>query len=309
MPGERRDEVLELSPEVAAALDEARPVVGLESVVIAYGLPHPANLDVAREMERCIREAGALPATIWVCDGRIRVGASPEELGYLATAAGIRKVSRRDLPIALGRREPGATTVSATLIAAQRAGIAVVATGGIGAVARGGERSWDVSNDLVGLAQCSVALVSAGAKSLMDARLTRELLETLGVTVLGWQTSELPAFYTAQTGEPVDLRVETAAEAADVIAANRALGLAGSVLVAVPPPPAVALAPEEVDEAVDRALAEANQAGRTGSELTPFVLAALAEITGGRSQRVNAELLVQNARIAGAIAAALANRR
>ncbi len=300
--------LIELSRDVAAALAERRPVVALESVVIAHGLPYPTNLEVARRMEAAVREAGALPATVWARDGRLRIGAQADEIEYLATQPGIRKVSRRDLPIVLGRREPGATTVAATLIIAHQAGIPIAATGGIGAVAHGGERSWDVSNDLAVLAQCPMALVCAGAKSLMDARLTRELLETLGVTVLGWQTDELPAFYTRGSGERVDARVDTGAEAAAIVAANRSLELPGAVLITVPPPPEIALSEEEAREAVARALASAAAAGQSGADLTPYVLAALADLTGGRSRDVNAALLVLNARIAGEIAVALANQ-
>jgi pseudouridine-5'-phosphate glycosidase len=278
-------------------------VVALESTVIAHGLPHPTNLEVARRMEQIIRQHDAVPATIAVLDGHLRAGLTGGELEYLATAQGIRKVSRRDLPVVVARGGNGATTVAATATIAAWAGIEVFATGGIGGVHR--EPPFDVSNDLPTLASVPVAVVCSGAKSILDLRATLEWLETAGVPVVGYGTSEFPAFYTRQSGLPVDARVDTPQEAAAIIRAGRHLDLPGGTLIAVPLPPADELPAEELEAAIAAALAEAQAQGIEGSASTPFLLAWIAQKTGGASRKANVALLENNAAVAAEIAVAL----
>jgi pseudouridine-5'-phosphate glycosidase len=294
---------LRINDEVRSALEAGRPVVALESTVIAHGLPHPTNLEVARRMEQIVRQHDALPATIAVLDGRLCAGLTGEELEYLATAQGIRKVSRRDLPVVVARVGDGATTVAATVTIAAWAGIEVFATGGIGGVHR--EPPFDISNDLPTLASVPVTVVCAGAKSILDLRATLEWLETAGVPVVGYGTDEFPAFYTRQSGLPVDTRVDTPQEAAAIIRASRQLGLPGGTLIAVPLPPADELPAEELESAIAAALAEAQAQGIDGSASTPFLLTWIAQETGGSSLRANVALLENNAAVAAEIAVAL----
>jgi pseudouridine-5'-phosphate glycosidase len=296
-------DVFRIAPKVAEALAAGRPVVALESTVISHGLRYPMNFDIALKCEAAIREEGALPATVGIIDGQIIVGLERHEIEILATAKGIRKVSRRDFGIALARKEHGATTVAGTMIAASRAGIRVFATGGIGGVHRGSEG--DISADLPELAQTPVAVVCAGAKSILDLPRTLEWLETAGVPVLGYQTETFPAFYALSSGLPVDLCVATPEEAAAVIAAKWGLGLNGAVLVTVPPPEALALPQAEMEAAIAQALAAAARDGVRGKAVTPYLLAKISDITQGRSVAVNLALLEQNARVAARIAAAL----
>lgn len=294
---------LTIAPEVAEALHAGRPVVALESTVIAHGLPRPTNLEVARRCEAVIREEGAVPATVGIISGEVVVGLNDDQIRTLALAEGVRKVSRRDFGIAIARREHGATTVSGTMIAAHLAGIRVFATGGIGGVHRGDAD--DVSADLPELASTPVAVVCAGAKSILDLPRTLEYLETAGVPVLGYQTDTFPAFYAVSSGLPVDARVETPEEAAAMISARWALGLEGGVLVAVPPPADLALPSDEMEAAIAEALRAAEEAGVRGKALTPFLLARVGEATAGRSLTVNIALLEQNARVAAHLAEAL----
>lgn len=294
---------LTIAPEVAEALHAGRPVVALESTVIAHGLPRPTNLEVARRCEAAIREEGAVPATVGIISGEVVVGLNDDQIRTLALAEGVRKVSRRDFGIAIARREHGATTVSGTMIAAHLAGIRVFATGGIGGVHRGDAD--DVSADLPELASTPVAVVCAGAKSILDLPRTLEYLETAGVPVLGYQTDTFPAFYAVSSGLPVDARVETPEEAAAMISARWALGLEGGVLVAVPPPADLALPSDEMEAAIAEALRAAEEAGVRGKALTPFLLARVGEATAGRSLTVNIALLEQNARVAAHLAEAL----
>ncbi|HQA68988.1 MAG TPA: pseudouridine-5'-phosphate glycosidase, partial [Aggregatilineales bacterium] len=258
------------------------------------------------QMEAAIREAGAVPATVGLFHGQIVVGCNDDQLRTLAYAENIRKVSRRDFPIAIARRELGATTVAGTMIAAYLAGIQVFATGGIGGVHRGDAD--DVSADLPELAMTSVAVVCAGAKAILDLPRTLEYLETAGVPVLGYGTDTFPAFYAASSGLPVDTRVDSPAEAAAIIRAKWEMGLQGAVLVTVPPPADLALPAEEVEAAVEAAMRDASVSGVTGKALTPYLLARVSEITAGRSLEVNIGLLVQNARIAAQIAVQLADQ-
>jgi len=297
---------LTIAPPVQEALDAGQPVVALESTVISHGLPRPHNYETARQMEAAIREAGAVPATVGLFHGQIVVGCNDDQLRTLAYAENIRKVSRRDFPIAIARRELGATTVAGTMIAAYLAGIQVFATGGIGGVHRGDAD--DVSADLPELAMTSVAVVCAGAKAILDLPRTLEYLETAGVPVLGYGTDTFPAFYAASSGLPVDTRVDSPAEAAAIIRAKWEMGLHGAVLVTVPPPADLALPAEEVEAAVEAAMRDASVSGVTGKALTPYLLARVSEITAGRSLEVNIGLLVQNARIAAQIAVQLADQ-
>jgi len=278
-------------------------VVALESTVLAHGLPWPQNLELGRAMEADVRAGGAVPATVAVLGGVARVGLSAAELEHVASADGVLKLSTRDLPAAVAAGADGATTVASTMWLAERAGVAVFATGGIGGVHRG--ELPDVSADLTELRRTSMLVVCAGAKSILDLPATREALETAGVLVLGWQTDELPAFYSRSSGLPVDRRVDDAAEAASIWRAHRALRMPGSVLVCVPPPETDALDAAEIETAIGRALAAAGREGVPGKAITPFLLRAVAEETGGRSLAANIALLRNNARVAASLAAAL----
>lgn len=296
-----------IAEEVRDALAERRPVVALESTIVAHGLPRPDNLATARALEADVRAAGAVPATVAVIDGALVVGLSGAELERLANEPVVAKVSRRDLPVALARRTLGATTVSATMIGAARAGIRVFATGGIGGVHRGFDTTMDVSADLGELARTSVCVVCAGAKSILDLPRTLELLETLGVPVLGWRTHELPAFLSRESGLALEHRVESAAEVAAILRAKWDLGLHGGVIVAVPPPAEHALARAEIEPVIEAAIAEAAAAGVTGKALTPHLLAAVRARTAGRSLAANVALARHDATVAAEIAVALAS--
>jgi len=297
------------TPEIADALAMGRPVVALESTVISHGMPHPRNLETARALEAEVRAAGALPATIAVMDGRIRIGLDDEALERLATAGhAARKLSRRDLPIALATGALGATTVAATMIGARLAGIPVFATGGIGGVHRGAETSFDISADLDELARTSVCVVCAGAKSILDLPKTLELLETRGVPVLGFGTGEFPAFYSRRSGLSVDHRCDNVREVAEILRTKWQLGLEGGVLLANPIPAADELDADAMEAAVAQALADADAKRIKGKDITPHLLAALEAITGGRSLTANIALIRNNARVAAGVAAALAGR-
>lgn len=296
-----------LAEEVRDAVADRRAVVALESTIVSHGLPRPENLEVARGLEAIVRAGGAVPATVAVIDGALVVGVSDAELVRLATEPDVAKISRRDLPIALARRTLGATTVSATMIGAARAGISVFATGGIGGVHRGFEETLDVSADLGELARENVCVVCAGAKSILDLPRTLELLETLGVPVLGWRTRELPAFFSRTSGLALEHTVQSAAEVAAILRAKWGLGLNGGALLAVPPPEADALDGAEIDARVEDALGEARAASVHGKALTPFLLAALRRTTGGRTLAANVALVRQNAAVAAEVAQALAS--
>jgi pseudouridine-5'-phosphate glycosidase len=298
------DDLLQLAPEVRRALDDGQAVVALESTVIAHGLPFPTNLESARSMEAVVRREGAVPATVALLDGRLRVGLDDAELEHLATAKRIRKVSRRDLAMTVARGEDGATTVAATMTVAAWAGIGVFATGGIGGVHR--DPPYDVSNDLPALASVPVAVVCAGAKSILDLRATLEWLETWGVPVLGYGTDEFPAFYSRRSGLGVDVRVDSPGEAAAIIRAGRRLGLPGGTLVTVPIPPDDELPLEQIEASIASAMAEAQARGIEGSASTPFLLKWVARGTEGASIKANVALLENNAAVAAQIAVALA---
>jgi len=294
---------LQLCEEVEQALHGGRAVVALESTVIAHGLPYPTNLEVAQQMETIVRQHGAIPATIAVLDGQLRVGLTGDELEHVATAKTIRKVSRRDLPIVVAGRGDGATTVAATATIAAWAGIEVFATGGIGGVHR--DPPFDISNDLPTLASVPVAVVCAGAKAILDLRATLEWLETAGVPVIGYDTDEFPAFYTRRSGLPVDVSIDTPQEAAAIIHAGRQLGLPGGIIIAVPVPAEAELPAERLDAAITSALLEAQARGIERNASTPFLLRWIARLTDGASLKANVALLENNAAIAAQIGVAL----
>jgi len=300
------EKVLSVEKGVAAALRRGDPVVALESTVITHGLPFPANRETALAMESAVREAGALPATIALIDGRIRVGLSPDEIDRLASLPrhSVRKCSRRDFPIIVARRENGATTVAGTMIVAQWAGIRVLATGGIGGVHRG--QPFDISADLTELGRTPVAVVCSGPKSILDLPLTLEVLETQGVPVVGFQTGTLPAFYSRDSGLEIDARAENPEEAAKIIHAAGRLGMQQGILVAVPVPEADQVPFGEAEAVIKAAIKDAGSQGIHGKALTPFLLNRISELSRGTTQRANVSLLVNNGRVAGMIASALA---
>ena len=299
-------EFLDIRPEVAEALAAGRAVVALESTVIAHGLPAPRNIEAARGMAAAVRDAGAVPATVAVLDGRVRVGLSPAEVERLATADAVAKVSRRDLAAALAYQGLGATTVAATMACAARAGIRVFATGGLGGVHRGGERSLDISADLTELARSPVAVVCAGAKAILDLPRTLEVLETNGVPVIGYGTHEFPAFFSQSSGLTLPAQVDTPEAAAALLRAHWGLGLDGGVVIANPPPEEAALDAAVIEPLIARALADAEADGVRGGAVTPYLLARLAVLSDGRTIEANVALLAHNARLGGQIAAAFA---
>ncbi len=294
-------EYVKLSSEVMQALGEGRPVVALESTLITHGLPRPLNAETALAMESEVHSTGATPATVAVLGGRLRVGLAPGEIEQLAASESVLKVSSRGLAYALASGRAAATTVSGTMWAAKLAGIRYFATGGIGGVHRGAARTGDISTDLLELARTQVAVVCAGAKSILDLNLTLEYLETAGVPVLGYGTLEFPAFFTPRSGHQLEHSVDSAQEAARVFRVHRRLSLPGGMLFACPPP----TSPEDeatLESATQQAVAEAEAQGVRGGELTPWLLRRLAELTNGASLEANVALLRNNARIAGEIA-------
>ncbi len=300
-------EYLDLTPEVADALATGKPVVALESTIISHGMPYPENVHTALEVERIVRENGAVPATVAIIGGRLRAGLTPEEIDYLGKRGReVAKVSRRDMPVIVARGEDGATTVAATMIVAALAGIEVFATGGLGGVHRGAEKTMDISADLEELAATPVLVICAGAKAILDLGLTLEYLETKGVPVLGYGTDELPAFYSRESGFGVDYRVDTPEEVAAIFRTKRQLGLVGGMLVGNPIPEEYAMDKAVIDAAIDAALAEADAQGIHGKDATPFLLAKVAEITGGDSLASNIRLVYNNVALGARIAAELA---
>lgn len=297
--------LLDVHPEVAAALAAGQPVVALESTIIAHGMPWPQNFETAQRVEAAVRDEGAVPATIAVLQGRLKAGLSSADTERLARGGqAIAKLSRRDLPLVVAERGDGATTVAATMIVAAQAGIRLFATGGIGGVHRGAETSFDISADLQELARTPVAVVCAGAKAILDLKLTLEYLETHGVPVLGYGTDELPAFYSRDSGLKLDRRLDTPQAIAEVLKAKWALGLDGGVVIANPIAPEHAMPRARIDAAIEQALHEAQEQGIAGKASTPFLLARVSELTGGDSLASNIALVLSNARLAARIAAA-----
>jgi pseudouridine-5'-phosphate glycosidase len=299
--------LLDLHPDVAAALADQRPVVALESTIISHGMPWPQNAETALAVEAEVRAHGAVPATIAVIDGRLKAGLSRDDIERLGrTGNEVAKVSRRDMALLVARGGTGATTVAATMIVAALAGIRVFATGGIGGVHRGAETSFDISADLQELSRTPVAVVCAGAKSILDLRLTLEYLETHGVPVLGYRTHRLPAFFTPDSGLDLDARLDEPADIARVMKAQWELGFHGGLVVANPIPAEHALPAETVDRAIEQALADARLQGLGGKAVTPFLLARVNALTGGVSLAGNIQLVLNNARLAAAVAVAYA---
>ena len=297
---------LDIQPEVAAALAAGHPVVALESTIISHGMPYPQNVETARRVEQVVRDNGAIPATIAIMDGRLKVGLDNDMLEALGRAGHrVTKCSRRDIPFVLAKRAMGATTVASTMIIAAMAKIRVFATGGIGGVHRGAQESFDISADLQELAQTPVAVVCAGAKSILDIGLTLEYLETQGVPVIGYQSEELPAFYTRESGFKVDYRLDSPPEVAEALRIKWDLGLAGGAVVANPIPSEFAMARADIDSAIAQALAEADEQGIKGKASTPFLLARVCELTGGNSLAANIQLVLNNAALGARIAGSL----
>ena len=298
---------LDIHPEVAQALAEGKPVVALESTIISHGMPYPQNVETALAVEEIIRQNGAVPATIAIIGGRLKAGLSREEIEYFGKkGTAIHKASRRDLAVLCARGEDGATTVATTMIIAHMAGIKIFATGGIGGVHRGAETTMDISADLEELGRTPVMVFCAGAKSILDLGLTLEYLETKGVPVIGYGTEELPAFYTRQSGFGVDYRMDTPEELAKAYQASQTMGLGGGILVTNPIPEEYAMPKAVIDKAIDQAIAECNAKGIHGKETTPFLLARVAEITGGNSLASNIRLVYNNAALAAKTAVELA---
>ena len=297
---------LDVSEEVRQALAEGKPVVALESTIISHGMPYPQNVETALNVERIIRENGAVPATIAIIGGKLKAGLTHDEIEYLGKKGyDVIKASRRDLPVLVARGDDGATTVATTMIIAAMAGIKVFATGGIGGVHRGAEVTMDISADLEELAMTPVCVVCAGAKSILDLGLTLEYLETKGVPVIGYQTEELPAFYTRKSGFGVDYRLDTPEQIADAFRAKLDMRLKGGMLVTNPIPEASSMDPDVINKAIDEAVEEAKARGIHGKQTTPFLLARIKDITGGDSLASNIRLVYNNAALAAKVAANL----
>jgi pseudouridine-5'-phosphate glycosidase len=298
---------LEISEEVSKALSEGKPVVALESTIISHGMPYPRNVETALNVEKIIRENGAVPATTAILNGKIKVGLSAEEVEYLGKAKNVIKMSRRDMPFIVANKLDGATTVAATMIIAQLAGIKVFATGGIGGVHRGAQETFDISADLDELGKTNVAVVCAGAKSILDIGLTLEYLETKGVPVFGFKTEELPAFFTTKSGFKVDYRVDSELDLAKALKAKWDLGLQGGVVVANPIPSEYAMDFDKINNAINDAVKEAEEKGIKGKESTPFLLGKVKEITEGQSLEANIQLVYNNAKLGAKLATELSN--
>ena len=297
---------MDITPEIELAVHTGRPFVALESTILSHGMPYPENLTFAREVERIIRAEGAVPATMAIIDGRLKAGLTEEELERMCRADGVVKASRRDLPIVVANKLTAATTVATTMILANMAGIHIFATGGIGGVHRGGEDSMDISADLQELAHTPVAVICAGAKMILDIGRTLEYLETMGVPVLGLDTDDFPAFYCRKSGFGVDFNAKTPEDVAAIAKVKWDMGLAGGMLIGNPVPEEYAMDFDEMSAVIDKAMAQAEEAGVKGKNITPFLLAHIVELTGGDSLKTNIQLAYNNARAAAKIAVALA---
>ncbi len=299
------NQYLDVNPEVAQAIAQGKPVVALESTIISHGMPYPQNVETALAVEKMIRENGAVPATIAILGGRLKAGLTEEEIEYLGKRGQeVTKASRRDLSALVAYGADGATTVTTTMMIARMAGIKIFATGGIGGVHRGAETTMDISADLEELGQTDVMVVCAGAKAILDLPLTLEYLETRGVPVLGYQTKELPAFYTRTSGLSVDYQVDSPEELAKILKTHQALGLKSGILVTNPIPEAFSMDADRMNTVIDQAIAEAQEKGIHGKETTPFLLAKVKEITGGDSLDANIRLVFNNAQLAAQTAVA-----
>ena len=307
--GKHLEQHIDRATVVQEALEKGMPVVALESTIISHGMPYPKNVETALLVEETVRQNGAVPATMAIIGGRLKVGLTTEEIRYLGSTDGIIKTSRRDIPFVVAGRKDGGTTVAATMILADLAGIKIFATGGIGGVHRGATASMDVSADLDELAVTDVAVVCAGAKSILDIGLTLEYLETKGVPVIGYGASEFPAFYTRESGFKVDYRLDSPEEIAAVLQAKWDLGLKGGAIIANPIPAEFAMDKAIIDEAIERAVQEAGELGIKGKEVTPFLLGRVKDLTGGDSLESNIQLVLNNAALASRIAVSYSSRR
>lgn len=296
---------LEINPKVDKALKENRPVVALESTIISHGMPYPQNVETALKVEEIIRDNGAVPATVGIIEGKIKVGLTPEEIEHMAKSKGVVKASRRDIPFVISKKLDGATTVAGTMIAANLAGIKVFATGGIGGVHRGAYKTFDISADLMELANTNVAVICAGAKAILDIGLTLEYLETHGVPVVGFKTEEFPAFYTRKSGFGVDYRVDSAKELAAAVKTKFDLSLKGGLVIGNPIPKEYEMDYELINKAIEDALKEAERQGIKGKETTPFLLSKVKEITDGKSLKSNIHLVYNNAKVGAKLAVEL----
>ncbi len=300
---------LKITPEVSEALSKGQPVVALESTIIAHGMPYPKNVETALAVESLVRKNGATPATIAIIDGQLCAGLSEKEIRHIGKLGKkVAKVSRRDIPFMISKKITGATTVASTMIIAEMAGISIFATGGIGGVHRGAESSMDVSADLQELAHTNVAVVSAGAKAILDLKLTLEYLETFGVPVVGYKTDEFPAFYTRQSGLNVDYRVDNVTELAEALFTKWDLGLKGGVLIANPILKKDQMKFNSISEAIEKAIQKAEQKGIKGKAITPFLLGEIVKITKGKSLDANIQLVYNNAKLAAKLAVALSKK-
>jgi pseudouridine-5'-phosphate glycosidase len=296
------NDYLDIHPDVEDAIKNKLPIVALESTIISHGMPYPNNIETALMVEDTVRSNNAVPATIAIINGRLKVGLSNKEIEFLATNNKVRKISRRDLAIAVSKKLSGSTTVASTMIIAKLAKIAVFATGGIGGVHRGAEKTFDISADLEELSKTNVCVVCAGPKAILDIGLTLEYLETKGVPVIGYKTSELPAFYSSKSGFNVDYRVDAALDIAEILKTKWDLSIKGGVLVANPIPIAFELESVMMNEAINEAIIEANKEKIIGKEITPYLLSKVNEITQGKSLKANIKLIQNNAALAAKIA-------
>jgi pseudouridine-5'-phosphate glycosidase len=299
------EKYLDIKPEIKQSLAENKPVVALESTIIAHGMPYPQNVETAKRCEQIIRENGAIPATIGIINGVLKVGLSAEELEIMGKSPNMMKVSRRDIPLVVAQKNHGATTVASTMIIANMAGIKVFVTGGIGGVHRGAASTFDISADLTELANTNVAVVCAGAKSILDLGLTLEYLETQGVPIIGYQTDELPAFYTRKSGLKLVQWCENIEDIASIINIKWHLNLKGGVVVANPVPEEFAMDFDYMTNCIDNALKKAEQLGIKGKETTPFLLAEIKKITQGKSLDTNIQLVFNNAKVGAMLAKSL----
>ncbi len=299
------EKYLDINPEVKKALDDGKAVVALESTIISHGMPYPKNVETARNVEKIIRDKGAIPATIAILNGKLKVGLTNEELEYLGKGKNIIKTSRRDIPFIIAKKMDGATTVASTMIIAELAGIKVFATGGVGGVHRGAQQTFDISADLEELSHTNVAVVCAGVKSILDIGLTLEYLETNGVPVVGFGTDEMPAFYTRKSGFGVDYKIDSVKELSDAIKAKWDLGLKGGLIIGNPIPEEYQMDYNVISKAIEAALKESEEKGIRGKESTPFLLAKIKEITGGDSLESNIRLVYNNAGLGADLAVEL----
>ena len=300
---------MRIAKEIQLALSQGKPVVALESTIISHGMPYPRNVETARAVEATVRENGAIPATIGIIEGEVVIGMNDEEIEEFGKRKGVAKVSKRDLPIVIAKKMWGATTVSATMLCAEKAGIPIFVTGGIGGVHRGAETTFDISRDLKELGECDVAVVCSGAKAILDIPKTLEYLETEGVTVLSNKAKTFANFYSVSSSDPVDYAFQTPEEAASIIAAKKAFGLRGGILISNPIPEEYALPHDYIDAIVDQAVQEAEEQGIRGKDSTPFLLKRIVELSGGKSLDSNIHLVINNAKLGAQIAASLAKER